>query len=148
MLVDDQPIIHIENVCHDVTHTNSDLFALERAMANLPQVDLSTTRTIGGGMLSQQIFIPKGTTLTGQIHKKEHLNIIVSGDITVATEDGNVRIDATVKPVTIVSRAGTKRAGYAHADTVWITIHTFDESMSDDDIVTNDPKYLLDFKKE
>lgn len=140
MSQDDQAIIPVTDwaVSTDVTPREK-LFTLERAMLQLPQEKLKTGRTIGGGMLAQEIFIPKGTTITGQIHKKEHLNIVVSGLIAVATEDGESVIDARIEPVTMISRAGTKRAGTALEDTVWITIHTFDDSMSDDDLVTNNP---------
>lgn len=113
-------------------------FELESKLSDQPQEKLDTKRTLGGGMIAQEILIKKGTTLTGQIHKKEHLNIVVSGLIAVATEDGEALIDARYGPVTLVSRPGTKRAGHALEDTVWITLHTFDESMTDDDIVTND----------
>ena len=125
------------------TPTREKFFAMEKLMQDMPQVDLGMVRLVGAGMLAQKIFIPKGVTLTGQIHKKEHLNIVVSGDITVATEDGNARIDATQGPVMMLSRPGTKRAGFANEDTVWITIHTFDESMTDDDLVTNEPNAFI-----
>lgn len=122
----------------------SAFFALESLLAGMPQVDVKTERTIGGGMVAQKIFIRKGATLTGQIHKKEHLNIVVSGLIAVSTEDGESLLDARSGPITLVSRAGTKRAGHALEDTVWITVHTFDESMTDDDIVTNDANFLIE----
>lgn len=139
-MIDNVPVISLGQwaIGEKTSVERNHFFALEESLSSMPQVDVQTVRTVGGGMLAQEIRIPKGTTLTGQIHKKEHLNIVVSGLIAVATEDGEALIDARYGPVTLVSRPGTKRAGHALEDTVWITLHTFDESMTDDDIVTND----------
>lgn len=68
----------------------------------------------------REMFIPKHTILTGKIHRHAHLNIILRGDISVLTEHGVRRITG---PCTLQSSAGIKRAGFAHEDTVWITVH-------------------------
>ena len=77
------------------------------------------------GLYARAIHIPKGTLLTGKIHKQEHLNIVAQGVISVLTEDGPQTVRA---PFTMVSKPGTKRVGYAHEDTVWITVHATDET--------------------
>jgi hypothetical protein len=46
----------------------------------------------------------------------------------VLTEDGIKRVKAGA---TIVSPAGIKRAGYAHEDTIWTTIHGTHETYVD-----------------
>lgn len=89
------------------------------------QIEIKTTHTFAKGLYAREIFIPKGTLLTGKVHKHEHLNIVSLGDITVLTEDGLKRIQA---PCTLVSRPGTKRVGFAHEDTVWTTVHATDET--------------------
>jgi hypothetical protein len=89
------------------------------------QVELSPAHYFAKGLYAREIRIPKGTLLTGKIHKHEHLNIISQGEISVLTEHGPQRIKA---PCTIVSQPGTKRVGYAHEDTVWTTIHATDET--------------------
>jgi hypothetical protein len=74
----------------------------------------------------REIFIPKGTTLTGKIHKTEHLNILSQGELSVWTEDGVKRLTAST---VIKSQPGIKRVGFAHEDCVWITVHhNLDES--------------------
>ena len=93
---------------------------LESVMFSIPQLEIKPTHYFADGLYAREIFIPKGTTLTGKIHKTEHLNIISKGDISVMTEHGIKRIKA---PCTMVSKPGTKRVGYAHEDTVWTTIH-------------------------
>lgn len=94
---------------------------LEKAMLESGgKVEIRTTHYFANGVYAREIFIPKGTLLTGKIHKTEHLNIVSSGEISVLTEHGPQRVKA---PFTIVSKPGTKRVGYAHEDTVWTTIH-------------------------
>ena len=74
----------------------------------------------GCGTYARELFIPKGTVLTGKIHKLPHLNILAKGKLVVLTEKGRETFKA---PVTFVSPAGVKRAGYILEDTVWITVH-------------------------
>lgn len=93
---------------------------LESEMMKAPQLEIKTRHYFSDGIYAREIFIPKGTLLTGKIHKTEHLNICSQGDISVLTEDGIKRIKA---PFTMSCRPGTKRVGYAHEDTVWTTIH-------------------------
>jgi len=94
-------------------------------MRTLQQVDIKPVHYFAKGLYAREIFIPKGTLLTGKIHKSEHLNVISKGDISVVTEFGTKRI---IAPFTMVSQPGTKRVGYAHEDTVWTTIHATEET--------------------
>jgi hypothetical protein len=101
------------------------------------QIEIEPKHYFAEGLYAREITIPKGTTLTGKIHKFEHLNIISKGDISVMTEAGIKRIQA---PATIISQPGTKRVGYAHEDTVWTTIHATTERdlvKLEDILVTN-----------
>lgn len=98
------------------------ILALEAAMFAMPEhhVEIKTTHHFAPGIYMREIFIPKGTTLTGKIHKTEHLNIVSHGRLTVWTEDGMKTLAASM---VIKSQPGTKRVGFAHEDTVWITVH-------------------------
>lgn len=114
----------------------SKIFALEAAMLREPSVyasggerdidDLCPVKHhFSQGVYAREMFIPKGTVLTGKIHKYEQLNIMSQGELSVLTEDGIKRVKA---PFTIVSPPGTKRVAYAHEDTIWTTIHGTDET--------------------
>lgn len=98
---------------------------LEKRMLEQPQVEIVPVHRFAEGLYAREITIPKGTLLTGKIHRTEHLNIISQGEISVMTEEGVKRIKA---PCTLVSRPGTKRVGYAHENTVWTTIHATTET--------------------
>lgn len=106
------------------------IYAVEAKLMELPQVQsvFEPVHRRADGLYAREIFIPKGTMLTGKIHKRQHMNMIVKGDITVLTEDGVKRIQA---PAIIVSEPGTKRLGWAHEDTVWITLHATAETEID-----------------
>jgi hypothetical protein len=100
------------------TPTIEQIIRLEDALLQFPQVDLSTKNLLSGRVYARTIFIPAGTALTGAVHLKDHINV-VNGDITVWTEDGMKRLTGYhVLP----TRAGAKRAGYAHEDTYWTSL--------------------------
>lgn len=78
--------------------------------------------SFANGIYVREIFIPKGIVLTGKIHKHEHPNFLLKGEVTVLTEGGGVeRLKA---PMSMISKAGTKRFVYTHSDTTWVTCHS------------------------
>ena len=115
------------------------IFEFERSLARIPNSFVGDSdqcplkHSFANGIYVREIFLPKGVLLTGRIHKCDHPNFILSGDVSVVTEfDGVQRLKA---PQSMISKAGTKRLVYAHADTVWVTIHRTDET---------DPSKLVD----
>lgn len=101
------------------------VLALEGAIAReLPPVECPITHHFSKGVYAREMFIPKGTVITGKIHKFENLSIISKGDVSIYGPDGVVRVQA---PYTYVAPPGTKRAVFAHEDTVWTSIHGTDE---------------------
>jgi hypothetical protein len=107
-----------------------DIFNLEAAIRNLPDSKegdyLPLKHTFAPGVYAREIFIPAGEVLVGKIHKHAHINILVSGRVTVVTEHNGK--EELIGPLTMVSLPATKRAVYAHEDTIWITIHLTDET--------------------
>lgn len=88
--------------------------------AKLPQVNTPITEYWSDGTYGREIFIPKGTRVIGEIHITPWIIVVSRGKIEVATDEGIKLIDATDKPVTFISPAGAKRAGYALEDTWWV----------------------------
>jgi hypothetical protein len=74
----------------------------------------------GCGTYARQMFIPKGTLIIGKIHRHQHLNFIMQGKVSVATEFGLKYFEA---PCIFVSEVGLKRAVVAEEDTLWVTVH-------------------------
>lgn len=72
------------------------------------------------GIYVREIFIPAGTFIVGKIHKHDHPNFLMSGTVNVITEFESKTLKG---PLSIISKAGTKRALYSVTDLVWITVH-------------------------
>lgn len=88
-------------------------------------VEIEPVHYFADGLYGREITIPAGTVLTGKMHKQAHLNFLMRGEITVWTDQGMKRL---IGPCVVVSQPGCKRAGYAHTDTVWITVHASHET--------------------
>jgi len=101
------------------------ILELEGVMAKMPQLEADHRHHFAPGVYAREQRIPKGTILTGKIHKTEHLNIISAGRIAVVWPGGSKIIEA---PHTMVSKPGVKRVGFALEDTVWTTIHVTEET--------------------
>lgn len=117
---------------HPAMPTLEKLRALEAAIAMLPPSPLRTEHFFAKGVYVRQLWIPAGTFLTGKLHKTEHISICAMGEISVLTPDGMKRVSA---PYTIVCPAGTKRAAYAHTDTLWINVHPNPDDIQDVDAI-------------
>jgi hypothetical protein len=92
--------------------------AMEDYMLQFPQVDLSTTHLVFGGMYARTILIPAGTMLTGALTELANI-CVMCGDITVTTDDGTKRLTGFH---VLAAKPGAKRAGIAHSDTYWTTL--------------------------
>lgn len=96
-----------------------------KAAHGLPDPDLPLWHAFAPGAYARTIFIPAGTLVVGKIHKHAHLNILIRGRVSVATEEGPMEIEA---PRVMTSKAGTKRVVYAHSPVLWTTIHLTDKT--------------------
>jgi len=77
------------------------------------------------GAYIRMITMPKGMLVTSKIHKKTHPYFVMKGDVSVLTDEGEIRIKA---PYAGITKAGTKRVLYIHEETVWITVHPTQET--------------------
>ena len=69
----------------------------------------------------REIFIPEGMIIVGKIHKHQHPNFLLKGEVVVFTEgNGEEHLSA---PCSMISGSGTKRALYAKTDLIWTTVH-------------------------
>jgi quercetin dioxygenase-like cupin family protein len=112
---------------NDLDRTREDrrkaILRAEEALLTLPQIPLNPIHYFAKGLVARELFMPKGSVVTGKIHVQEHLVIIIYGDVTVTTDDGTQRY---VGPCTFVGKPGSKRALLMHEDTLWVAIHASD----------------------
>ena len=124
--------------------TVADINKLQEAAAKLPQAQLFTEHFFIPGVYVRWLFRPADTLIVGKIHRKEHMYLVCSGEVTVVGPGYKERI---VGPKMIISKPGTKRAVYAHTDAVCLTIHRTDETDLDKiekELIEDDPDAMYD----
>jgi hypothetical protein len=112
---------------------------LEKEILKYPQHEFQVKHHFSPGIYIRELLIPAGALLTGKIHRHEHFCIISAGDLSVLTEHGVVRLQA---PCTFLSKPGIKRAGFAHADTVFSTVHS--NPTNETDLTKIEAMYVVD----
>ena len=86
------------------------VFELEEAMKReFPLIDVPVTHYFSHGVYGRRMDIKKGTVLTGKIHKFSQLNILMSGDVSVLTEGGVMRVQS---PFAFVARLRAQIAAF------------------------------------
>lgn len=105
--------------------TREQVDRLQEAVAAVPQIELQTQHDFCPGFYARSILIPAGTVLVGKVHATEHIFMVTQGDISITTDEGVMRVQA---PFQAICKAGMKRAGFAHTDTVCVNIHITTET--------------------
>tara|TARA_R100000541_G_scaffold33012_1_gene41704 strand:+ start:3439 stop:3891 length:453 start_codon:yes stop_codon:yes gene_type:complete len=89
-----------------VTHQDSKLFPLKHTFAD--------------GIYVRQMSMDKGTIVVGAIHKHLHVWFLLTGHISVATEETT---EDYIAPCYVVATPGTKRVIYANEESIFVNIH-------------------------
>lgn len=105
--------------------TREDIERLEDAIRDLPPVDMPLRHVFGPGFYTRSLGIPAGTVVTGKVHATEHIFMVTLGDISITTDEGVIRVKA---PYQSIGKPGTKRAVYAHADSICVNVHITTET--------------------
>jgi len=123
--------------------TREDIERLQASIANEPQVEIQTRHYFADGMYCREVARRKDTLIVGKVHKKEHFYVVLQGEVTIVGEGKRERIKA---PRIMVSQPGTKRAVYAHEDSVCMTVHrTFETDLEviEQELVEEDPNAVF-----
>jgi quercetin dioxygenase-like cupin family protein len=89
-----------------VTHQDSKIFPLKHTFAD--------------GIYVRQMSMDKGSIVVGAIHKHLHVWFLLTGHISVATEDST---EDYIAPCYVVATPGTKRVIYANEESIFVNIH-------------------------
>lgn len=87
------------------------------------QLDMPPEHAFSDGVYGRLLRIPAGSILTGKMHRRGCVNVLVSGHITVWTVGERRDLHG---PAMFPSSAGIKRIGVTHTDTIWVTAHATD----------------------
>ena len=96
------------------------ILQLEEGLIQEEQIMLDVQHDFAPGIYARTLFIPAGTLLTGKIHRKELMNILVSGTLHITYGDETEVMDS---PKVFNSYKGSKKAIYAETDAVLMNIH-------------------------
>lgn len=105
---------------HPAAPTRAQVEKFQAILLQHEQTDLGTKHFLiqgpgGVHLYARQITIPARTYLTGSASKFDHM-VTCMGDIEVTTDTGVRRLTGCHS---FVGKAGHKRAGNAHAETIW-----------------------------
>lgn len=91
--------------------------------SGIPQLDLAahTAHHFCRGMYARELRVPAGHVVVGKMHASENFFLLVSGDVTISTNDGVRRLRG---PVLAVTKPGDKRVCFAHTDVIMFNFHT------------------------
>jgi hypothetical protein len=100
--------------------SRAQILRLQDEVMRLSQIEPPTRHFFAPGLYGREMFAPAGSIVVGKIHRLDHMCVVL-GDISVFSVDAGLRRITGCE--TFISRAGTKRALLAHADTWWTTFH-------------------------
>jgi len=72
------------------------------------------------GVYVRKMTMYKDSAVVGAIHKHLHMCFLLSGHLTVSSEDGVVEYKA---PCHVIATPGTQRVLYANEESVWYNVH-------------------------
>lgn len=105
--------------------TEADVQAIERAAGEAEQINCPVTHHFGPGVYIREVFLPAGTAVIGHSHRHAHLNVMLSGRLTIIGMDGTTR--ELTAPQTFIAAPGRKIA-YVHEDVRWQNIYATPET--------------------
>lgn len=106
---------------------------LERVMLALPQADCPVRHYFAPGLYAREMTIPQGVTVTGAVHKTEHLIVVSMGRLRISTDVGWRDVSAGE---TLTCQPGMKNAVHALEDSRWTNFLPNPENLTDTDRLT------------
>ena len=101
-------------------------------LENCPRVSFELEHIFTPGLYSRKILMKAGSVICSRIHNTDHPYFILSGMVTVWTDDeGEVVLRAGHCGV---NKAGTRRVLYIHEDCTWVTCHVCTDGETVEDI--------------
>jgi quercetin dioxygenase-like cupin family protein len=99
-------LINIADEVNIITHQDSKPFPLKHTFAD--------------GIYVRQMSMDKGSSVIGAIHNHKHVWFLLTGHISVATEEV---VEDYIAPCYVVATPGTKRVIHANEDSIFVNIH-------------------------
>lgn len=96
------------------------VYKFEKFLETFSQVKVEPKHEFADGICKREIVFEAGTLATGKLHTRDHMDVMLEGEMLVATPDGFKRL---IAPCTMITKAGSKKAGIALKRTRWLSFH-------------------------
>lgn len=117
---------------------------MEAMMLQCDQVDMPLQHMFAHGVYMRMGTIPKGSYLIGHMHKTDHLNVLLSGRVSILMDGETSEFTA---PCVFKASAGVRKMIYAHEDSTLANIHGTDctdlDRIEDELIIKSDTNVLF-----
>lgn len=104
---------------------NGDVEAIENVVLKEEQADCPVIHRFGPGTYIREVHLPAGIYAIGHHQNFEHMNIMLTGKVTVIDDQGNT--NTITAPTMFVGKPGRK-VGYIHENVVWLNIYATTET--------------------
>lgn len=108
---------------HRVTDPSSIELA-ESHLLSLPQVECPVVHHFGPGIYIREVTLPAGTLAIGHAQRFEHLNIMLTGAVSMVGDDGNLKVLRA--PLIFVGKPGRK-VGVVLETCTWQNVYATEE---------------------
>ena len=104
------------------------VWRLQRVMETMAQAEIPVEHGFADGLYMRTIVFPKGAIAIGKVHVEEHVDVMLTGEMTIFLDGGMRRVKAPHVGVTVL---GGKKIGIAHEETRWLTVHANPDNCRD-----------------
>lgn len=111
--------------------SRKEVVKFEAFLRSLPQTPLAVQHHFADGVYVRVLPRPAGTITVGKTHRKSHVFIVHTGEVTMLTDSGMRRIAA---PHAEVAAAGIKKIVVCHKDAVIMTVHENPNNWGESDL--------------
>lgn len=105
--------------------TADKLNEVAKRLLTYPQADAPVIHRFGPGVYIRQITIPAGAFAIGRHHRHPHMNVMLTGRVTVMKPDGS--LEELKAPMTFLGQPGQK-VGYIHETMTWLNVFATEET--------------------
>lgn len=107
-----------------------DISILRRQMEAEEQVDCPSTHEFQDGFYLRQTFIPANTLVLGRKHRKDSINMLLSGRVVLIMPNGSTV--ALTAPESFISPAGEQKVAFTLTDIVCANVFQVESSTVED----------------
>lgn len=99
--------------------------AIESEMIEKEQAECPVVHRFGPGVYIREVTLPAGVFAIGHYQKQKHMNVVLTGRVSMMQEDGSTR---EFKAGDVFQGKPGRKMGYIHEETRWLNIYSTHET--------------------